>query len=97
MVGMEKRGKRDYNKKITRKEIPAFVFQNMREEGILIMNTKQTSCDTCVYYLYDEEYDCYVCDRSLDEDEYVRLMTDSRYACPYYRLQDEYAVVRKQM
>ena len=32
-----------------------------------------------------------------DEDELVRFMEDSHYCCPYYRLDDEYAVVRKQM
>ena len=35
--------------------------------------------------------------RERDEDEYVRLMTDSHYTCPYYRNGDEYAVVRKQI
>lgn len=56
-----------------------------------------TSCDMCAYYSYDEDYECYVCDRNLDEDEYVRLLTDRTYVCPYYRNGDEYAVVRKQM
>ncbi len=26
-------------------------------------------CDTCAYFAYDEEWDCYVCDMNLDEDE----------------------------
>ena len=25
-------------------------------------------CETCVFYLYDEDYDDYVCDMDLDED-----------------------------
>ena len=29
----------------------------------------QTSCDTCAYLIYDEEYEEYVCDVSMDEDE----------------------------
>ena len=33
----------------------------------------------------------------LDEDELVRFMEDRYYNCPYYRLGDEYSVVRKQM
>ena len=57
---------------------------------------KQTSCDTCAYLTYDDEYEAYVCDINLDEDEYMRLMSDSHYSCPYYRNGDEYAVVRKQ-
>lgn len=54
------------------------------------------SCESCVNYVYDEECDCYVCDINLDEDEMCRFMTDTYYNCPYYRLDDEYAVVRKQ-
>lgn len=57
---------------------------------------KQTSCDTCAYLVYDDEYESYVCDINLDEDEYMRLMSDTHYSCPYYRNGDEYAVVRKQ-
>lgn len=57
---------------------------------------KHASCDTCAYLVYDEDYETYVCDINLDEDEYMRLMSDSHYSCPYYRNGDEYAVVRKQ-
>lgn len=56
-----------------------------------------TSCETCVNFVYDEEYDCDYCSVNLDEDELVRFLQDSHYNCPYYRLDDEYAVVRKQM
>ena len=35
--------------------------------------------------------------KSMDEDEYIRLMTDRYFQCPFYRNGDEYAVVRKQM
>ena len=31
------------------------------------------------------------------KDEYIRLMTDRHFQCPFYRNGDEYAVVRKQM
>lgn len=61
------------------------------------MSEKSSSCDSCAYYSYDEEYECYTCDVSLDEDELVRLLSDSHYSCPYYRNADEYAVVRRQM
>lgn len=44
----------------------------------------QTSCDTCAYLIYDEEYEEYVCDVSMDEDEIARLYGDSHYItdCP---------------
>ena len=54
-------------------------------------------CDTCTFYIYDDDYECYACDRNLDEDEMVRFLSDSQYQCPYYRCGDEYRVVRKQM
>ena len=55
------------------------------------------SCESCTYYIYDEDYESYVCDKNMDEDEYIRLMTDRYFQCPFYRNGDEYAVVRKQM
>ena len=66
------------------------------------MNNKKekkpaSSCDFCAYYVYDEDYESYVCDVNLDEDELSRFMSDSHYSCPYYKNGDEYKVVRKQM
>lgn len=55
------------------------------------------NCDSCVYYEYDDEYECYTCTMSLDEDEMAHLMSDSHYNCPYYKYGDEYTIVRKQM
>ena len=52
---------------------------------------RQTSCDSCANYVY------YTCDVNLDEDEMAHFLADTFYQCPYYRLGDEYAVVRKQM
>ena len=60
------------------------------------MKKERTNCDTCDFYAYDEDYEAYVCDMDMDEDDYMRLMSDERFQCPYYRLGDEYAVVRKQ-
>lgn len=54
-------------------------------------------CYTCANYTYDEEYEEYVCDVNMDEDDYVRFITGKWEACPYYRNGDEYRVVRKQM
>lgn len=58
---------------------------------------ERVSCESCTYYIYDEDYESYVCDKNMDEDEYIRLMTDRHFQCPFYRNGDEYAVVRKRM
>lgn len=58
------------------------------------------SCEYCANYVYDDEEECYVCDVSMDEDDYARLMegrSSKSQECPYYRNGDEYAVVRHQI
>lgn len=59
------------------------------------MKKKITSCDSCSYYVCDEEgfYECLV---NFDEDDIVRFMGSPGWSCPYYRVDDEYAIVRKQ-
>lgn len=54
------------------------------------------SCDTCSFYVYDEDYEDYMCQVNMDEDDVVRLMTDQKYTCPYYQYDNEYLIVRKQ-
>lgn len=61
------------------------------------MKQNASSCDTCARCVYDEDYEEYVCDVNMDEDEYIRFLSDRHYSCPYYRNGDEYAVVWKQM
>ncbi len=56
-----------------------------------------SSCDICAYYSYDDDYECYTCEIDLDEDEMYQFMSDSRYNCPYFKMGDEYLIVRKQM
>mgnify|MGYP000136292753 FL=1 len=34
-----------------------------------------TQCEACCFYNYDEEYDEYICDVDLDEDEMVRFLS----------------------
>lgn len=58
---------------------------------------KMTNCDACVNYEYDEDYECYCCMVNLDEDEMYRFLSGTQQECPYFRLDDEYAVVRHQM
>ena len=56
-----------------------------------------TNCETCINYVYDEDYECYVCEMDLDEDEMYKFLSSSFDSCPYYQLNDEYKIVRKQM
>ena len=65
-----------------------------------------SNCESCVNYVYDDDYGYYLCeadldedccDMNLDEDDMVKFLTGSFDNCPYYRLDDEYAVVRHQM
>lgn len=55
------------------------------------------SCESCAYYIYDEEYEYYVCEADLDEDEMFAFLKGADFRCPLYRAGDEYRVVRKQM
>ena len=56
-----------------------------------------SNCDSCVNYVYDEDYESYSCMVNLDEDEMYRFLSGTQRECPYFRLDDEYAVVRHQM
>ena len=51
---------------------------------------KSAGCEYCSNYVYD------VCDINLDEDEMARFMSYSDWDCPYFQMDDEYAIVRKQ-
>lgn len=57
-----------------------------------------SNCDYCLYYVYDEEFDEYICSAAgdMDEDDYVRFQTGTDRSCRYYRPGDEYTIVRKQ-
>lgn len=55
------------------------------------------NCETCAYYVYDEEGEYYECDVDMDEDDYGRLVSGGIRSCPYYQPDDEYRIVRKQM
>ena len=58
-------------------------------------NKERISCETCAFYVYDDEYGAYLCDMNMDEDDYERIMSDRNYEGPYYRQGDEEDVVRK--
>ena len=53
-------------------------------------------CESCVFYLYDEEYDDYVCDMDLDEDEMARFLASDTGSCRFWRPGDDYLTARKQ-
>ena len=55
------------------------------------------SFDICNNFIYDEEFEEYVCEVDMDQDEMGNFLTNSFFQCPYYQFNDEYKVVRKQM
>ena len=56
------------------------------------------NCEDCMYFEYDEEYEEYYCTQScLDEDDLARMAEDPRYVCPFYRVGNEYTIVKKQI
>lgn len=57
---------------------------------------QKTNCEDCIYYTYDEDYDCYTCMMNLDEDEMMHFISGTFTSCPYYRPGDDYTIVRKQ-
>ena len=61
------------------------------------MKKKQGGCETCTYFTYDEDYECYTCEVNQDEDEMAHFITGNFRQCPYFKMGDEYRVVRKQM
>ncbi len=56
----------------------------------------QSSCETCVWFDYDEFYGENVCRADLDEDEMGDLLVGNSASCPMYRFYDEYKSVQKQ-
>ncbi len=52
-------------------------------------------CETCYYYDYIEEFDCFTCLMEIDQDDMARVMANHS-RCPYYRQGDDYYLARKQ-
>ncbi|KNY25822.1 DUF6472 family protein [Pseudobacteroides cellulosolvens] len=59
--------------------------------------SSKTNCECCINYSYDEDYNYYVCEINLDEDEMGKFISNSFNNCPYFQFNDEYKIVRKQM
>lgn len=55
-------------------------------------------CENCMYLEYYEELREYVCsiETIMDEDDMARMTYGRRKHCPYYKIGDEYTLVRKQ-
>ena len=54
---------------------------------------KSAGCEYCSNYVYDEDYEYYVCDINLDEDEMARFMSYSDWDCPYFQMVDELSLI----
>lgn len=66
----------------------------------MAVNTTDNSgfdCENCTFYEYDEEDGSWSCSACMDEDDSYHLLTERRFCCPFFRSNDEYAVVRHQM
>jgi len=62
------------------------------------MEKKQEgSCETCVFFDYDEDLEADVCTVDLDQDEMQNFLAGKTRSCPYYRFYDEYKSVHKQI
>ncbi|MHC1749658.1 MAG: DUF6472 family protein [Cellulosilyticaceae bacterium] len=55
-------------------------------------------CDDCMYLEYDEVTKQDVCSIAyvMDEDDLARMSYQQNKRCPYYKIGDEYTIVRKQ-
>lgn len=57
-----------------------------------------TMCEGCMYLDYDEDMKEYICTVApiMDEDDYARMTYHKSKRCPYYKVGDEYTLIRKQ-
>lgn len=55
-------------------------------------------CEDCMNLEFDEETKEYVCSINyvMDEDDFARMSYYRAKHCPYYKVGDEYTIVRKQ-
>lgn len=58
---------------------------------------QKSSCEYCLYYHYNEEYECYECGINLDEDEMMGFLSNTYYRCTHFRFGDDYTIVKKQI
>ena len=53
-------------------------------------------CEECENFDYDEETDTYDCMMNLDMDDFERFAFSNREQCPFFRIRDDYRIVRRQ-
>ncbi len=53
-------------------------------------------CEECENYDYDEETDTYACLMDLDMDDFERFALSRHTVCPFFRVRDDYRIVRRQ-
>lgn len=70
--------------------------ENLRKKLKEKKKQQPVRCEDCEFYDYDEEYDAYICQVSLDEDEMADFVAGQTGRCPYFRFYDEYKSVQKQ-
>jgi hypothetical protein len=58
--------------------------------------SSEDNCESCSNYVFDEEYDCYICQVNLDEDDLGKFLRGYTFNCSHFQFNDEYKIVRKQ-
>ena len=58
---------------------------------------KKSQCEFCLYLNYDELYDEYFCSLNLDQDDIERLKYTKHANCHYFKMGDDYTIVKKQI
>lgn len=57
-------------------------------------------CENCMYSEYDEMIEQYICSYEfvIDEDDFARMnyINRNNNICPYFRMGNEYTIVKKQ-
>lgn len=53
-------------------------------------------CEECENYDFDEESESYTCLMDLDMDDFEHYVLSRDARCPYFRIRDDYRIVRKQ-
>lgn len=57
----------------------------------------KNECEYCLNYVYDEEFEEYVCQVYMDEDDMAEYYAQERRSCKFFRNNNEYSIVHKQI
>jgi hypothetical protein len=57
---------------------------------------KANQCDYCLYLVNDEEFDEVYCSMNMDQDELAKSEYGRNSSCNYFRMGDDYTIVKKQ-